>query len=48
MVEVLASETMGKMKKVISQINPGARRRYGVQDFDFMPLFGPELALPAA
>jgi len=27
MVEVLARETMGKIKKVINQISPGARRR---------------------
>jgi len=39
---------MGKIKKVINQISPGARRRYGVQDLDFKPLFGPELAVPAA
>jgi hypothetical protein len=43
MVEVLAREMIGKMKKVINQIYPGARRRYGVQDFDLIPLFGPEL-----
>jgi len=43
MVEVLAREIIGNIKKVINQINPGARRRYGVQDFELIPLFGPEL-----
>jgi hypothetical protein len=43
MVEVLASEMIGKIKNVISQIRPGARSKYGVQDFDLIPLFGPEL-----
>jgi hypothetical protein len=43
MVEVLASEIIGNIKKVINQIRPGARSRYGVQDFDLIPLFGPEL-----
>jgi hypothetical protein len=43
MVDVLAREIIGNMKKVINQIRPGARSRYGVQDLDLIPLFGPEL-----
>jgi hypothetical protein len=42
MVEVLARERIGMMKKVTSQIKPGARRRYGVIDRDLIPLFGLE------
>jgi len=34
---------IGKIKKVTNQMIPGARRRYGVQDLDLIPLFGPEL-----
>ena len=43
MVEVLAKEIIGKIKKVNNQMIPGARSKYGVQDLDLMPLFGPEL-----
>jgi hypothetical protein len=42
-VEVLARENIGKMKKVINQMIPGARSKYGVQDLDLIPLFGPEV-----
>jgi hypothetical protein len=42
MVEVLARERIGMMKKVTSQISPGASRRYGVIERDLIPLFGPE------
>jgi len=41
-VEVLANEKMGIMKKVMSQINPGASNKYGVYERDFNPLLGPE------
>jgi hypothetical protein len=39
---VLAREKIGMMKKVTSQIRPGARRRYGVYERDLNPLLGPE------
>jgi hypothetical protein len=45
---VLASEKIGMIKKVTSHKSPGSRSKYGVIDFDFNPLFGPEFPLPAA
>jgi hypothetical protein len=42
MVEVLAREKIGMIKKVTSQIMPGAKSRYGVIEWDLMPLLGPE------
>jgi hypothetical protein len=42
MVEVLAREKIGMMKKVISQIIPGASSKYGVMERDLIPLLGPE------
>jgi hypothetical protein len=41
-VEVLASEKIGMMKNVTSQIKPGASKKYGVYERDLNPLFGPE------